>query len=299
MAIVYIMLGIAVAFSFGMAAYYRQQIKSIESQIAFLNHHETNMTITGDYGTGCVAGLIEQLNIMIAKTAELRKKSADNEAHIKDTIINLSHDIRTPLTSLGGYFQLLLKSEQADEQRQYAEIINNQLFSLKEILDELFTYAKISNKSYEIELVPCHIKETLLSVLFGFYNDFKHKGIEPQIDLPEGDIMVLSNEAALRRIFQNILKNSIEHGKSHLSIVLAASDNKVHICFENDYLASEPIDAEKVFERFYKADGARNRTSTGLGLSIAKELVQRLDGSIASDVQNDIFTISVIFHAYG
>ncbi len=295
MSVVCIMLGLAATFGFGVAAYYWQQIKSIEGQLAFLNCHETNMMITGDYGTGCVAGLIEQLNIMIAKTAALRKKSADNEAHIKDTIINLSHDIRTPLTSLGGYFQLLLKSEQADEQRQYAEIINNRLISLKEILDELFTYAKISNESYEIEMVPCHIKEILLSVIFSFYNDFKHKGIEPQIDIPEDDMVVLSNEAALRRIFQNILKNSIEHGKSRLSIALAVSDDKVHICFENDYLASEPIDAKKVFDRFYKADGTRNRTSTGLGLSIAKELVQRLDGSIASDVQNDDFTISIIF----
>ena len=144
-------------------------------------------------------------------------------------------------------------------------------------------------------MVPCHIKEILLSVIFSFYNDFKHKGIEPQIDIPEDDMVVLSNEAALRRIFQNILKNSIEHGKSRLSIALAVSDDKVHICFENDYLASEPIDAKKVFDRFYKADGTRNRTSTGLGLSIAKELVQRLDGSIASDVQNDDFTISIIF----
>lgn len=295
MAVVCVILAIVAIVGLGMAVYYKQQIKSIVRQLSFLNRHETNMMLTGDYGTGCVADLIEELNTMIEQTAALRKESADSGMHIKDTIINLSHDIRTPLTSLDGYFQLLLRSGQPDEQQQYAAIINNRLLSLKEMLDELFTYAKLTNKSYEIEMATCHIKEILLSVIFGFYEDFTHSGIEPQIDLPESDIVVLANEAALRRVFQNILKNSMEHGKEKISVQSNLSDNNIQICFKNDYISSNAIDAEKVFDRFYKADDARSKTSTGLGLSIAKELVLRMNGSISAAIQDDIFTIEISF----
>lgn len=279
----------------GLAFYYRRQIKNVKSQISFLNQHETNMLITSDQKSGCVAELTDELNTLIEQTAALRKEIADNESHLKDTIINLSHDIRTPLTSMDGYFQLLLKSDDPVERQQYATVISDRLSSLKEMLDELFTYAKLTNKAYEVELSPCAVNEILLSVLFSFYKDIKQRGIKPLVNVPEQDIFIQGNEPALRRIFQNILKNCIEHGNNQLSVRLINTADTVQIYFENDYQTQEPIDANKVFDRFYKADGARSKTSTGLGLSIAKELVERLNGSITGNVKNDIFTITITF----
>lgn len=154
--------------------YYRRQIKMSKTRF-LLNQHETNMLITSDQKSGCVAELTDELNTLIEQTAALRKEIADNESHLKDTIINLSHDIRTPLTSMDGYFQLLLKSDDPEERQQYAAVISDRLFSLKEMLDELFTYAKLTNKAYEIELSPCAVNEILLSVLFSFYKDIKQK----------------------------------------------------------------------------------------------------------------------------
>lgn len=280
----------------GLAFYYRRQIKNVKSQISFLNQHETNMLITSDQKSGCVAELTDELNTLIEQTAALRKEIADNESHLKDTIINLSHDIRTPLTSMDGYFQLLLKSDDPVERQQYATVISDRLSSLKEMLDELFTYAKLTNKAYEVELSPCAVNEILLSVLFSFYKDIKQRGIKPLVNVPEQDIFIQGNEPALRRIFQNILKNCIEHGNNQLSVRLINTADTVQIYFENDYQTQEPIVANKVFDRFYKADGARSKTSTGLGLSIAKELVERLNGSITGNVKNDIFTITITFH---
>lgn len=130
-----------------MAVYDWQQIKHVRRQISFLNQHKTNMLITSDRKSGCIAELTDELNILIEQTAALRKKIAENESHLKDTIINLSHDIRTPLTSMDGYFQLLLKSSDSEERQQYASVIADRLSSLKEMLDELFTYAKLTNLS--------------------------------------------------------------------------------------------------------------------------------------------------------
>ena len=295
MAVACIILVVIAILGIGLAFYYRHQIKNVKSQISFLNQHETNMLITSDQKSGCVAELTDELNTLIEQTAALRKEIADNESHLKDTIINLSHDIRTPLTSMDGYFQLLLKSDDPEERQQYAAVISDRLSSLKEMLDELFTYAKLTNKAYEVELSPCAVNEILLSVLFSFYKDIKQRGIEPLVNVPEQDIFIQGNEPALRRIFQNILKNCIEHGNNQLSIRLINTADTVQIYFENDYQTQEPTDANKVFDRFYKADGARSKTSTGLGLSIAKELVERLNGSITGNVKNDIFTITITF----
>lgn len=296
MAVACIILVVIAILGIGLSFYYRHQIKNVKSQISFLNQHETNMLITSDQKSGCVADLTDELNTLIEQTAALRKEIADSESHLKDTIINLSHDIRTPLTSMDGYFQLLLKSDDPEERQQYAAVISDRLSSLKEMLDELFTYAKLTNKAYEVELSSCAVNEILLSVLFSFYKDIKQRGIEPLVNVPEQDIFIQGNEPALRRIFQNILKNCIEHGNNQLSVRLINSSDMVQIYFENDYQMQEPIDANKVFDRFYKADGARSKTSTGLGLSIAKELVERLNGSITGNVKNDIFTITITFH---
>lgn len=295
MAIACIILAVVAILGIGLAFYYRHQIKNVKSQISFLNQHETNMLITSDQKSGCVAELTDELNTLIEQTAALRKEIADNESHLKDTIINLSHDIRTPLTSMDGYFQLLLKSDDPEERQQYAAVISDRLSSLKEMLDELFTYAKLTNKAYEVELSPCAVNEILLSVLFSFYKDIKQRGIEPLVNVPEQDIFIQGNGPALHRIFQNILKNCIEHGNNQLSVRLINTADTVQIYFENDYQTQEPIDANKVFDRFYKADDARSKTSTGLGLSIAKELVERLNGSIIGNVKNDIFTITITF----
>lgn len=295
MAVACIILVVIAILGIGLAFYYWHQIKNVKSQISFLNQHETNMLITSDQKSGCVADLTDELNTLIEQTAALRKEIADSESHLKDTIINLSHDIRTPLTSMDGYFQLLLKSDDPEERQQYAAVISDRLSSLKEMLDELFTYAKLTNKAYEVELSSCAVNEILLSVLFSFYKDIKQRGIEPLVNVPEQDIFIQGNEPALRRIFQNILKNCIEHGNNQLSVRLINTADTVQIYFENDYQTQEPIDANKVFDRFYKADGARSKTSTGLGLSIAKELVERLNGSITGNVKNDIFTITITF----
>lgn len=295
MAAVCIILAILAVCGIWSALYYRRQVKAMKDQISFLNRNETNMLITCDRKTGCVAELTDELNTLIEQTAALRKEIADNEIHLKDTIINLSHDIRTPLTSMDGYFQLLLKSDNPEERQQYATIIRDRLYSLKEMLDELFTYAKLTNKAYEVELSPCAINEILLNVLFSFYEDIKSRGIEPLIDIPEQDTFIQGNEPALRRIFQNILKNCIEHGNEHLSVRLLHTSEMVQIDFENDFQASEAIETDKVFDRFYKADLARSKTSTGLGLSIAKELVERLNGSIVGSVKDNCFIIVMSF----
>lgn len=275
--------------------HYRRQIMHITEQIAFFNGHETNMLLTCDRNGGCLAKLTCELNTMLEQTTALRKRASDDEARVKETIINLSHDIRTPLTSIDGYFQLMSGSSDCKEQQKYARIVRGRIAALKNMLDELFMYARMANGDSEMNLAPCTLNSLLLNSLFGFYNDIKQRGIEPVISVPEQDIVIEGNEPALDRIFQNTIKNSLEHGREYLSVSLLRDGDAAKICFANDIDTQSDIDITKVFDRFYKADAARGRNSTGLGLSIVKELVERLNGSISCAVDESVFCITIEF----
>ncbi len=269
------------------------QIKSINRQIEFINTHRTNMIVAGEYGNGCLNDLINNINDLSKQCSILKAKCLANEDHIKETVTNMSHDIRTPLTSLSGYFQLLCQCDTLAEQKEYVKIIKQQISALEDMLEELFTYAKLLNESYEMPLTECCINQILRDTVFGFYNDFKKADIIPACSIPEAPIYALVNDAALRRVFRNILKNVIEHGEKAVGISMTQEDEKIQIIFYNNILPATKIDTDKIFERFYKSDAARTSSSTGLGLSISKELLNRMNGEIAAVVDNNTFTITI------
>ena len=141
-----------------------------------------------------------------------------NSNNLKETITNLSHDIRTPLTSLDGYFQLLKESTSDKEKDKYSRIIQNRIVSLKIMLDELFTYTKLQDDNYTLVLEKSNFNKLLTATLFSFYDEFNTKGIEPQIDICDEQLSVFCNQADVIRVIQNIIKNSFEHSLSEMKI---------------------------------------------------------------------------------
>lgn len=203
--------------------------------------------------------------------------------------------MRTPLTSLDGYFQLLSKCDNPAERERYLGIIQNRITCLKDMIEELFTYAKLQNDSYDIKLERCCLNKILLDSAFSFYHDFKAAGISPQVDICEEQLYILGNEASMARVFQNIIKNSLEHGRDYFKMQMERVSEQVSITFSNKFSDNDKINAEQVFDMFYKADSARSRTSTGLGLAIAKELISRMNGIITVNAADDIFSIMIRF----
>ncbi len=269
------------------------QIQNINRQIEFINTHETNKIVSGEYGRGCITDLINNINALSEQCSMFKAKSITNENNMKETITNISHDIRTPLTSLSGYFQLLCQCDTVSEREHYSKIIKQQMAILEEMLEALFTYARLSNESYEMPLTKCHINKILRDAIFSFYNDFKKANITPEISIPEKPIYIVSNDMALKRIFQNMLKNVLEHGEKCVSITMKQNNGEIEIVFSNDIANDAKIDTSQIFNRFYKADTARSSSSTGLGLAIAKELLNRINGSIFAAVSNNRFEIVI------
>lgn len=274
---------------------YQRQVKDICRQLAFLLKHDSNMPITRDIDFGSIGKLADLLNEYLASKRREHAQYRKKEKIISDTYTNLSHDIRTPLTSLDGYFQLLEECGSADDRQRYLTVIRERIESLKEMLEELFTFTKLKNETCLLELTRCCITQILKETVFSYYEDWTKLGIEPEILIAEERLYLLGNPPALRRIIQNILKNAVEHGEKKIKIALYSEGKQILLAVSNQVTHPEQIDVTMIFERFYKADEARSRTSTGLGLAIAKELALRMAGEIKADLTEDIFCIVIRF----
>ena len=274
---------------------YQRQVKDICRQLAFLMKHDSNMLIHREFGLGGIGMLSDRLNDLL----ELRKKEKqyyqEKETLIADTYTNLSHDIRTPLTSLDGYFQLMEACENVEEQRRYLNIIHERIHSLNEMLEELFMFTKLKNESYRLELTSCCINRILKETVFSYYDDWVRREIQPDIQITEEQLYIDGNKQGLSRIIQNVIKNGLDHGEKKIRIVLKREQNQAVLRISNQVTASEQIDIEHVFDRFYKADAARSKTSTGLGLSIAREFVRRMNGEIGAKIEENEFIVEMSF----
>ncbi len=277
---------------------YRRQIRRNCEQLEVMQKHSSNQRLTSDLPYGEVNELVRRINEICDQYQKESIMIERNENNLKEAIANLSHDIRTPLTSLDGYVQLLVMSDSPEEKEHYLQIIQNRISSLKELLEELFTYTKMQDQNYELSCVPMDGTACICGTVLAFYEDFENRGLEPEVSFCEEPLMILGNEVALRRVIQNLVKNALVHGTNRLGLKLEKQENNLHFVCYNDKKESEIIDVEKIFERFYKGDKARTTTSTGLGLAIAKGLIDRLQGEISAKVEDGLFIIEITIPLY-
>ncbi len=274
---------------------YQRQVRDICRQLSFLLKNDSNMLITGDMTLGSLKELMEVLNEMLMRRKKEKQSYMEKETMISDTYTNLSHDIRTPLTSLDGYFQLLEQAEDREEQKHYMNIIQERIYSLKEMLEELFLFTKLKNESFHLELKRCCLNQILKQTIFSYFDEWTARGLEPDIRITDQLLYIHANESGIRRMLQNVIKNALDHGSNGIGISLEEKDEQYLLQIWNTVLDPQNVDPNKVFERFYKADEARSRTSSGLGLSIAKEFAEQMHARIWAELDGCIFYIKIVF----
>lgn len=293
---------------------YRRQIKSICRQIQFVSDNTTNHKVRTDLDTKEMVQLAELINQMCEEHNKKEISLFSKDRRLKETLTSVSHDIRTPLTSLKGYFELLMSEEDVDKKLQYAEVMSERMDNLSDLLDELFTYTKLQNEDYKLDMEKHDMTKLVLDSIFSFYQIFKEKGYEPNLDIDEKSYKVLCNDVAVKRVISNVVKNALIHGMGDIKLAyglndgiddknsdgtLRKADGKSNKCViftcENSIPHPENMDITQVFDRFYKADKSRNEKSTGLGLAIAKEMVEKMGGVIEAKLIDRRFIIEIRF----
>lgn len=272
-----------------------KEIYNICEQVTFLIENNTQLRISAGLAIKPFEKLAGTINNFLDSYHDKEKAYINKEKYLQNTIRGLSHDIRTPLTSLDGYLQVISDNKENSDNDKYLSIMKNRIISLNNILDQLFTFVKLQEEEYKLEVEKIDLTSLALETLFNYYEDFKFRNIEAQIDFPDKKIFVMANIDALERIFQNIYKNILEHGQNPLILSLYEGDNKVIFISKNKIRDKLRVNKDYVFKEFYKADESRNKSSTGLGLAITKGLVEKLNGQISADVKDEFFIINLTF----
>lgn len=232
------------------------------------------------------ADLDQQLKLL--RREQIRYTQGDQE--LKTAVTNISHDLRTPLTAICGYMNLLSQEEVSETVREYLSIIDNRIKTMKALTEELFRYSVI------LSVDTCDVREdvslnrALEECIAAYYGALVEAGMEPEIRMPERPVIRKLNAQALSRIFSNIVSNALKYSDGDFLVVL---DEGGTISFSNHASGMDEIQVGHLFDRFYTVESAQN--GTGLGLSIAKTLTEEMNGKIDARLRNGVLEILVQF----
>lgn len=289
------MAGLAFLFVSVKYSLYRRQIKDICRQMDFMKREKTNKRIQTDLCNKELLELAAQVNGMADRQEEESISIRKKERELKEALTNISHDIRTPLTSLKGFFELYTEEEDKERKEYYRKVIRERMDDLTVLLEELFTYTKLQNETYELVLERQDFTKLVLDSLFSFYEQWKEKGIRPNLQVEENSAMVLCNDLGVKRILSNVLRNALVHGDGTIEIVYQICSEGILFQCYNGCGEGEEVEVERVFERFYKGDSARGESSSGLGLSIARELTLCMEGTMEARMEKGKFLVEIRF----
>lgn len=261
---------------------YGRQMKSICRQLRVHRLEDSNTDIWLDIVKDPFGELQKELNFTVKWQREERRKHKEQEQAFRELITNVSHDIRTPITSVSGYFQLFLDTEDEEKRAEYAGIITGRLRNFQVMLEEFYDYSKAVSDDRKTEIEKCDITRLVSESLFLYYKEIEETLGPPELIFPEEEVYALAAENEMRRVLQNVIKNALMHGCGTFQVSICEKDTKVQVRFENKTKERLPVNPDKVFERNYKADEARNGSGSGLGLCIVKELTDKMGGRAAA-----------------
>lgn len=276
---------------------YKLHLRDLNKQLRFMTEYETNMLLTSQINSKNWNNMHVLINTLITEQHSIKQLYQHNEQTFRNTLTDLSHDIRTPLTSLDGYFQILVKEKDPAKRRYYENIIQGRIYVLKEMLEAIFMYTKLQNETYELNIEKVQLNSILIDTIFSFYQEMEEQHLKPRITITETPIFIEGNKEALHRIFSNLINNALIHGKDRLEITLSQKNETIQLVFANNIPSKYKVDINKVFDRFYMSDSSRNNNSTGLGLFITKELTTKMQGDVSAELEDGVFRMNLTFTA--
>ena len=266
----------------------RRSAKEIAEVIQDRLTTDTNTPITITSHDRRMRELAIQMNRQLNDLRKEYLQYHQGNTELKTAITNMSHDIRTPLTAIIGNLYMIRKTDDISEIKEYLSAIEERTESMKQLTEELFLYSVIVSEDVETVTEEVYVNQVLAESIGSFYPVLTEKGITPNINISDARVIRKINKSDLTRVFSNLLNNAVKYSDGDLEITLS-EDGK--ITFANTAKELSSVQVEQLFDRFYTVEAAHH--STGLGLSIARTLVERMGGTITADYDNSRLTIKI------
>lgn len=271
---------------------YHNEVKHISKEIDNIKDLDSNTLIHSKYNLKNINNLIYKINNLLTESKNIKIDYGNKNKSLMKMMTNISHDLRTPLTSALGYIDIILKSDLSEEEKKKDLIkIEKRLRRLEELISSFFEFSKIISTNKRPALEKINLTSVLEESVIVFYDDYKKNNREILLDCNQRKIIINSNKMLLTRIFENLIGNAYKHSNSDLNIKVEI-ENKVKIIFSNELLDND-VDIDRIFDEFYTVDISRTKEGTGLGLAIAKEFTKQLNGNIYAEKHNNQLKIII------
>ena len=270
------------------------KIRNLTRSLSEINKIDTNKSIRILSCNKDIEKLIKEINILISEKKEIEYKYKEADLEIRQAIANISHDLRTPLTSIMGYIQLLEDdSISIKEKKQYISIIEKRAESLKVLISSFYDLSRLQANEYEINMEKINISVMLCNTIAAFYDEFEKNNLNPIIEIDENIQLVNGDKKATERIFNNLIQNILKHATGSLEIYLKKKDDFIISQFINEAKDLTEDDVKKLFDRFFTVDRMRTGRNTGLGLAITKTLVEKQGHKIWAEKKRNKIIINI------
>ena len=273
---------------------YKKSIVRLTNDLRQLNREDSNTLLRAPMPGDELALMVLEVNRTITAAQDARQEYRKSEADLRHAIENVSHDLRTPLTSIMGYLQLIEDPRTSpEERRQYFAIVRTRAQALESLINQFYDLSRIQANEYNFTLGPVDLPALLAEQMAAYYQNFTELGMEPHLAIEENLPPVLGDGDAIIRIFTNLLQNILKHGYGQVHIRLYLDHGQVVSSFTNNALDLKSEDIPLLFDRFFTVDRMRTGQNTGLGLAIIKAMVDRMGHRVWAHGENGQLTIGI------
>ncbi|GBF73945.1 two-component sensor histidine kinase [Paenibacillus sp. 598K] len=271
----------------------RREIVRMTKQLLLSNEKAQGVKIRLSLFDRTLEGLAEQINGQSRLIDEKEALRDRKQREFRQAIAHISHDIRTPLTSIQGYVQMMETANiTAEEKREYISIIKNRTLRLQTLLHDFYELTIIESPDYELSREPLDLTSLLYETLFHYFDLFQSRGITPVLGLTEEKLMVRGDEHAIKRVIENLLANTAKHGEAPVEIYLQRDQENAALTIVNEARGLNESEVRLLFDRFYTVDRARASQTSGLGLAIAQQSMIKMGGMLTAELKEGRLTMN-------
>lgn len=266
----------------------RRDLRTLTEELHPAIESDSNSLLTTASGDRTLKAAVEAWNRELTTLRRERRKYEQGDRELKEAVTHMAHDLRTPLTAISGYMELLEKETLSENALRYCAVIRERTETMKTLTEELFRYSLVNGEE-TMERESVCLNAVLEDALCAYYGALTAAGITPKLEICEKSVICGLNREAVDRILENLLNNACKYAGRELTVRLSEDGT---IALSNPTTMSS-VDAARLFERFYTVQTAGG--STGLGLSIARTLTERMGGTIDAAAENGVLTIRLCF----